>query len=366
MRKLIVMMTAFCLLALCACGALAAGVTLRAFTPFADVDFAAQGYNDLITAWENETGNVLEDYSGAMDEMWMAEMTEMVVSGGADVVVLPLGSGLTAAHLVTADELIAAAPDIGAKRFASMAEEEDGVVLLAPLRLSWEALYVNTDVLARFGLSVPQTFEELMAVCAVLAQNGVTPVANALCEWSEIVLDCAALAGAPEGMFGYKDSLDGALDVLTVLTQVGAFGGDPWNASDADMEQKFLSGEAAMRIDADGLAQMIDPARENSVVVVPLPGKDGEMRTMAAGTPSFGVAITRACWQDDARCEAAVSFVKKLLGAPELVSPLGGTLGASIAALTANTQDCAGLLYDFMPDAFDTWSESVVASLMSL
>lgn len=364
MRKLIVFMLTLCLLALASGGALAAGATLRVFTPFADVDFAAQGYNDLITAWESESGNVVEDYSGAMDEMWMAQMASMVAGGEADVVVLPLGSGLTAEHLVTADELIAAAPETGAKRFASMMEE--GGVLLAPLRLNWEALYINTDVLARFGLSAPQTFEELLAVCAVLNQAGVTPIANALCEWSEITLDCAALSGADQALYGQQASLDGALDVLMVLTQVGAFGGDPWNASDGDMEQAFLSGEAAMRIDADGLAQMIDPARADSVVVVPLPPKDGMPRMAAVGTPAFGVALTRACWQDDARCEAAVSFVTKLLGAQELVSPVGGALGASIAALTASAQDCTGLLYDFMPDAFDTWAESVVASLMSL
>lgn len=364
MRKLIAFMLTLCLLALGCTGALAAGVTLRTFTPFADVDFAAQGYNDLITAWEGESGNVVEDYSGAMDETWMAQMLEMVVSGEADVVVLPLGSGLTAEHLVTADELIAAAPESGAKHFASMAEE--GSVLLAPVRLNWEALYVNTDVLARFGLEAPETFEELIAACMILGQSGVTPIANALCEWPEIVLDCAALSGAPQEAYGQQASLDGALDVLTVLTQVGAFGGDPWNASDSAMEQAFLRGEAAMRIDADGLAQMIDPARTGNVVVVPLPAKDGALRTAVAGTPAFGVAITRACWQDDARCEAAVSFVTKLLGAQALMSPADGALANSIAALTANAQDCTGLLYDYAPDTFDAWAESVVASLMGL
>lgn len=363
MRKLIACMLTLCLLA-AASGAMAAGVTLRAFTPFADVDFAAQGYNDLITQWENETGNVVEDYSGAMDEAWMAQMLSAVVSGEADVVVLPLGSGLTAEQLVTADELITAAPETGAKCFPSMME--DGGVLLAPIRLNWEALYVNTDVLARFGLEAPETFEELIAACMILGQSGVTPIANALCEWPEIVLDCAALSGAEQKYYGHQPSLDGALDVLTVLTQVGAFGKDPWNASDSDMEQAFLAGEAAMRIDADGLAQMIDPAREGSVVVVPLPAKDGAPRTMACGTPAFGVAITRACWQDDARCEAAVSFVTKLLDAQALAAPGSGALANSIAALTENAQDCTGLLYDFAPDTFDAWAEGVIAGLMSL
>ena len=151
------------MLSMCA-GAMAAGVTLRTFTPFADVDFAAQGYMDMITAWEEETGNVVEDYSGVMDESWMQTLRSMLASGEADVVVLPVGSGLTVNELVSAPELAAAAPQIGVKKFSAM-KESDGSMLLSPMRLYWEALYVNTDVLERYGLSVPQTYSRLPQWC---------------------------------------------------------------------------------------------------------------------------------------------------------------------------------------------------------
>jgi len=365
MRKWTVL-TVSLLVMLCVCaGASAAGVTLRTFTPFADVDFAAQGYMDMITGWEEETGNVVEDYSGVMDEDWMATLRSMLAIGEADVVVLPVGSGLTVNELVTAPELAAAAPDTGAKKFSAM-KENDGSMLLAPVRLYWEALYVNTDVLARYGLTVPQTFEQLLAVCAVLGQNGVLPIANALCEWSEIVLDCAALAGADTDQYGKQASLDGAKDVLTTLAQVGAFGSDPWNMTDMDAESKFLSGEAAMRIDADVLAQMIAPERMDSVTVINLPAKDGQPRGEVVGTPAFGVAISRACWQDASRKEAAISFVKRLLQEQSVITPATGALGSSIAQLTAGAQDMTGLLYDMNPDTFDGWAESVIAQLMGL
>ena len=364
MRKWIAAMVSLGMLLCAVSGAQAAGVTLRVFTPFADVDFAAQGYMDMITAWEEETGNAVEDYSGAMDEAWMDSLEDMLESGGADVVVLPVGSGLSVRELVTAGEL-AALSDCGAKKFDAM-KEADGSLLLSPVRLYWEALYVNTDVLARYGLTAPETFEQMLAVCAVLSQNGVLPIANALCEWNEIVLDCAALAGAPAEQYGQQASLDGAKDVLTTLVQVGAFGSDPWNLTDADAESRFLSGEAAMRFDADVLAQLVDESRLDNVIVINLPAKDGQARGEVVGTPAFGVAITRACWQDDARCEAAVSFVIKLLSESSVVTPVGGKLGESIAALTADAQDCTGILYDLNPDGFDSWAEGVVADLMSM
>ena len=364
MRKWIAVMVSLCVLLCAASAAQATGVTLRTFTPFADVDFAAQGYMDMITSWEQETGNVVEDYSGAMDEMWMDNLRSMLADGAVDVVVLPVGSGLSVQELVTVGEL-ASSSDCGAKKFSSM-KEADGSLLLAPVRLYWEALYVNTDVLERYGLGVPATFEELLAACAVLAQSGVQPIANALCEWNEIVLDCAALAGAPAEQYGQQASLDGAKDVLETLVRVGAFGSDPWNMTDADAESKFLSGEAAMRFDADGLAQLVDEARLDSVVVIRTPAKDGQSRTEVVGTPAFGVAVTRACWQDSARSEAAVSLIIRLLNEQSVVTPVGGALGSSIAALTANASDMTGVLYDHNPDGFDSWAEGLIAQLMGL
>ena len=364
MRKGIVMLLAMLTMLLAACGAQAAGVTIKTFTPFADVDFAAQCYMDLITGWEEETGNAVEDYSGAMDELWFAQLQEAIAAGEADMVVLPVGSGMSVRHLESAGELIEAT-DIGLKMFSSM-KEADGSVLLAPVRLNWEALYVNTDVLERFGLAVPQTFEQLLATCAILSQSGVTPIANALCEWNEIVLDCAALAGGPQDQYGQQASLDGAKDYLSTLTQVGAFGKDPWNMSDMDAEEAFISGQAAMLIDAEGLASLVDEDRLDSVAVISLPPKDGIARTSVVGTPMFGVALTRACWEDDDRCEAAVSFVAKMMEEAGLTAPVGGKLGESIAKLAMNAQDMTGLLYDMNPDGFDAWAESVVAYLMSL
>lgn len=366
MRKVLVLICVTALLVSACCGAMAAGVTIRAFTPFADLDGSAQSYMDMITAWEAETGNVVEDYSGLMDEAWMEQMMQMARDGEADVLVLPMGTGLTDEELVTVWETYMAVPDLGVRQFAAM--EEGGSVLLSPLRVSWEALYVNTDVLARYELATPETYEELLAVCSVLAGNGILPIANALCEWPEIVLDCAALAMAEPEQYGSEASLAGAQQMLTTLCAVGAFGSDPWNAGDYETMQAFLNGEAAMRMDSDILAQDVPQERLDDVVVIPLPQRTGESHSVMAGTPSLGVAISRACWADDARCEAAISFVRTLLSPKyygEMAVGVGGQLGESIAQMMLGATDCAGILYDAMEGDFDAWAESVIASLMA-
>lgn len=366
MRKTLICALLVAALCLACAGAFAAGTTVRTLTPFADVDFAAQTFMDIVTGWEEATGNIVEDYSGLIDEGWLTRMQDLIGEGEADLLIVPVGSGLTAQQVVTVDELMQGAPQLGARSFASMAET-DGSVLLTPVRLNWEALYVNTDVLQAAGVSVPSTFDELLLACATLSQKGVTPIANALCEWAEITLDCAALIGAPAEAFGQEASLTGAKDALAALAAVGAFGQDPWNAEDAEMEELFLNGQAAMRFDADVLAQNVSAERAQNMVVVNLAGSDGQARTALVGTPSFGLTLSRACWDDPARREAALSLAAELLGGESsalLISGAEGTLGESIAALTASATDCTGLLYDFNADGFDAWADSVVASLM--
>ena len=191
-----------------------------------------------------------------------------------------------------------------------------------------------------------------------------------MCEWPEIVLDCTAMIGAPADQYGQQTSLDGAKAVTTALTQVGAFGLDPWNLTDEQAKQAFMEGAAAMRFDSSDLAELVPEARQEHVVAVALAGMDGQARTALVGTPSYGLALTRACWQDSARREAALSLAQKLLsgdGAAMIGAPAYTTaLGKSVAQMTASATACAGLLYDLNPEHFDEWSESVVSALMAL
>lgn len=351
-----------CVMMCAAVPAFAQGVNIAAFTPFADMDFAAQAYMDLITAWEEETGNFVTDYSGAADEDWLDQLLSVVSSGAADVVILPAGSGLTAKELVTAGELAAAAPDLGAKVFPSLAES-NGDILLTPVRLNWEALYVNTDILAKYGLSVPSSLEDLAAACTVLAQNGVLPIANALYDWAEIVLDCLALAGAPQAEYGSNESFNGAKDALMMLSLVGAFGRETMDVTDDIMMDKFLAGEAAMRFDSDYLCYDISSELASVVTVIAPPARGGVMTDAAVGTPGVGLAISRSCLDDPARREAALSLCRKILASEALISPAGGMLGAGLMRLTREANDCTGLLYDMNPDGFDAWAASVVSGL---
>lgn len=123
-----------------------------------------------------------------------------------------------------------------------------------------------------------------------------------------------------------------------------------------------------MRIDGASLAQEVPGERRDSVIVIPMPRPAGQTQQVLAGTVSCGIAITRACWQDDARCDAAVTLVRALLGGENyrsLAVGVDGKLGESIVTMLSGATGCAGILYDAVETDFDAWQESVISSLMT-
>ena len=344
--------------------ALAESASIRVYTPFADLDPSAQGWEELLRTWQAETGNAAEDYSGVEDEAWLTALQSELSSQKADLVILAPGMG-SAKDLLSAEEL----RGLGAASVRALPcmREEDGTVLLSPIRLGYETLFVNTDVLSSAGLSVPETWEELVIDCALLSQMGVTPIANALTEWAEIVLDCCCAIAAPGEAFGSEQALSLARETLSDLVAVGAFGADPWNAEDAAAAEDFLSGRAAMRFDSRDLLFSVPEERREAAVPIPLPGRDGERRALLPGGVSCGLAVTRACAADPGRLSAALSLTERILS-PEGLALLSGTDGAlaeADAALLSSCEGVLGTLYDRDPEGFDDWAEASVAALMT-
>ena len=344
--------------------AFAEGSALRTYTPFADMDPAAQGWEELLQAWEGETGNKAEDYSGVQDETWIQQVKDAATSDAADLLILSPGM-MDAGSVVPVDELRALGAE-DARNLPCM-REEDGTVLLAPVRLGYETLFVNTDVLESAGLPAPQTWEDILISCAVLSQMGVTPIANSLTEWAEIVLDCCAVIAVPLEEFGNEASLSGAREVLSDLVAVGAFGADPWNAEDTTAAEDFLSGRAAMRFDSRDLLFSIPEERRDSAVAIILPGRDGVPRTQLPGTVSCGLAVTKSCAADAGRLSAVISLVSRILSREGLIRLSGtdGTLAESDASILLSVDGVCGTLYDRNPEGFDDWADAAVASLMT-
>lgn len=59
----------------------------------------------------------------------------------------------------------------------SIYTNKDGMVYGVPFRLDCKLFFYNTDIFNQYGLTAPKTFDELLADCKTLLDNGVTPIA---------------------------------------------------------------------------------------------------------------------------------------------------------------------------------------------
>jgi raffinose/stachyose/melibiose transport system substrate-binding protein len=96
----------------------------------------------------------------------------------------------------------------------------NGKQYMLPLTLNGYALYINTDIYDEYGLSVPTTYEELIANCETLKAAGVTPFA-----------------------FPFKDT--GALGQNFERLLGGVVDHEPWLVSQAVSEGASFSGYPA-------------------------------------------------------------------------------------------------------------------------
>ena len=72
----------------------------------------------------------------------------------------------------------------------------DGKMFAVPFAAVSHAVYFNKDIFAENGLSIPNTWDEFIAVCKALDAAGITPLANGVAdEWD--ILECMFLAMLP-------------------------------------------------------------------------------------------------------------------------------------------------------------------------
>ena len=368
MRRTILLALA-AMLALTACAA-AQGVTLRTVSCFAGEDAAAIAYVELLRAYEEQTGNVVEDDSATSDESWKSRvLSDFAVGNEPDVLFFFACSGDSAPILrkmVPIGEINAAYPELDLPESDAL-RESDGVIYAIPARPYYEGLFVNTDLFEQYGLPLPDTWEHLEEAVAGFAAAGVTPIAVSFSDIPHYLAECAVLACATPEEYAMRPLssdevprswLDG-MALIRRLYELGAFPADALNTSESRTSQMFRDKQAAMQFDGSWFANTIPPENMDTVAVLPVPGRGGEGGAVIGGV-SMGFYLTRRAWEDPDRRDAAVGLLAWLTS-PEHLAQLnrqqvGGQLQESADALLAGADELMGPVQDDMnKDAREVW-----------
>ena len=197
----------------------------------------------------------------------------------------------------------------------------DGKQYSLPIRTCVNFMLYNTEMFAKYNLSVPTTWNEFMDVCETLKQNGEIPIALGDAEqWAAAhYISALNVQMVPmetlesdyyltSGTFtdpGYVK----ALTMLTDMNDKGYFMDGMPSTSQNLAKEMFAAGQTAMIYDqcASFKTQYLDKMEEGSWDIFPLPtveGAQGDLDMMVAWIDQF--AISSSCEHP----EVVIDFLK--------------------------------------------------------
>ena len=373
-------------------------VTLNVVTSYGGDDGNRKNFEAAVKAYEEATGNKINDGSATSNEEWKAKvLTDFETGSEPDVLFFFTNADaepfITANKVVSIDEIRAEYPDYAANMKESMmATAADGKHYSVPSSGFWENMFVNKTVLEACGVAMPgpdYTWDQFLADCQTILDNGYTPIACSLFEvphyWFEFaVMNNGTLANQLEVPTLNEDGTlhddavaqkwVAALNDLKELYDLGYFPKNTLTASDAETVAMFGDSEAAFLIDGSWKVGYFnenhgDELENYSVSFVP--GKGERKATEAIGGISMGYFITRKAWDDPAKREAAVKFVETLTSdetlstfvTTEVTALVNGAKPAGLNALQQTAADVNAEITGVVGAVQDTISSEAKADL---
>ena len=332
MKKSVVFLVVVMLLA-AVLSAAAENVTLNVVTSYGGDDGNRANFEAAVAEYEAQTGNKVNDGSATSNEEWKARvLTDFETGSEPDVLFFFTNADaepfVSAGKVVSIDEIRAEYPDYATNMKDSMlAVASDGKNYAVPSYGYWENMFVNKSFLDACGIEVPgpdYTWDQFLADCQTILDNGYTPIACSLVEvphyWFEfVVMNNGTLANQLDVPASMDDAAAAkwvaGLNDLKDLYERGFFPKNTLTATDAETVAMFGEGEAAFLIDGSWKVGYFTGNHEDTLedyVISYVPGKGDRSASEAIGGISMGYFITRKAWDDAAKREAAVEFVSYL------------------------------------------------------
>lgn len=328
-------------------------VELNVVTTYAGEDTNAKNYQDAVAAWQKETGNTVKDASATSDETFKTRViTDFETGSEPDVLFFFTGVDANAfveqEKVVSIEDIRAEYPDYADNMKDDMLPTSpvDGKAYAVPVNGYWEGLFVNNEVLEKAGVEAPTkdtTWADFLDICQKIKDAGYTPIAASLQEIPHYWFDYAILNNNKLDVHttvpGSADEEIGqawvkGLEDIKELYEKGFYPENTLTATDAETFQLFAEDKAAFLIDGSwkvgGIEEAVDDIENFSVTHVP--GNKGEglrATTEAISGISSGYYITQKAWEDPAKREAAVNFIKYMTS-DALVSQFSGTAATAL------------------------------------
>ena len=178
----------------------------------------------------------------------------------------------------------------------------DGVTYMTPSALGDAyGVYYNKDIFDKYGLTEPETWDELIEICDTLVANGVTPFAlsgldaNGIQWWFNTMMTSYSpewnTAFPYDGNDFTHATFKEMLQVLADFRDAGYFGKDYESMDTNGAYLYFSSGKAAMMADGSWQAYTYSAMNDVNMDVFLWPTRDGRRPTYNATATEVGFSI---------------------------------------------------------------------------
>lgn len=348
------------------------GVSLNVTTTFAGTESNVELYQETIQNWEKETGNKVEDSSSTADETFKARVISDFETGAEPDVMFYFNGNdsnpfVEAGKVVPISEIREEYPEYADNMKDDMipASPADGVQYAVPFYGYWEGLYCNKTVLEAAGVEVPgqeTTWDQFLESCQKIKDAGYTPIAVSLAKephyWFEFSIfnhdSTKTHLTVPEAVDDEAGKAwQAGLEDLKELYEKGFLSENTNTATADEVFQSFLEGKSAFYVDGSwkmgGIKEGTDNIDNFTVTYVPGNG-DRKSTDMVAGLSS-GWYISRKCWEDEKKRDAAVDLIETFIS-DESVSKFAGTAPTALkngvtideSSLTSLEKDALAML----------------------
>ena len=185
----------------------------------------------------------------------------------------------------------------------------DGKVYQLPYTNACSCLYCNTELFDKYGVKIPETWDELLDAVKAFKEAGVTPMAlGGGDKWptnmyTDIIAlrfvgdeACRACYYKTEGATFLTDDWKEGMEAFKTLIDLGAFPDDALSLTRDESEVPYFNGEIPMYVHGQWFSGSLSPEMQQKVKAVKFPavGKGYDNQWMGGPAEGFSVSAHTA------------------------------------------------------------------------
>lgn len=234
-------------------------VTLKVVSQYGGTDPATEVFQGLLEEFETEHPNVtIEDGSGTASPEFNTRVQTQWSSGDHPDLTFFFADEKgdfirSSGNVVSMDELLEEDPDWASSFNPAVLDQirdtQDGELYSLPVNGYYESVIVNKQLFEEAGLELPETWEQFKTAIQTFSETDVIPLSASLVSNPYLIDNFTLAVGGVEGHNEpFSDAYIEGLNLIKESYEWGAYPEDTMTIEDADAQNYFKKGQAAMMI----------------------------------------------------------------------------------------------------------------------